>query len=335
MSKKVLVLATSFLDSLISHPAKEGYAKKMLDELAEDSNGEIEIIYRCERNPEELLRVEELKDITAVIADLEKYDRNLLSQVGIRAGGSLELIARYGIGYSSVDIQAATDYGVLVTNCPGCNALPTAEWTHSTILDVAGRRISHYRTASQGKPKEGPSRLDISGKILGIIGTGLIGKLVFNLMKGYEMKVIAYDLYPDKDWANKNNVEYMELNKLCKTADIITLHAAANETVLRKEQIDLMKQTTILVNCARGILVDYKAAYNAVKERKIWGYGIDEIWQDKSLPLEELNIIASPHVGSDTDKGKIGMQIMSTHSVIDFLEGEISKYAINRELLGK
>ena len=96
-----------------------------------------------------------------------------------------------------------------------------------------------------------------------------------------------------------------------------------------------MKQTTILVNCARGILVDYKAAYNAVKERKIWGYGVDEIWQDKSLPLEESNIIVSPHVGSDTDKGKIGMQIMSTHSVIDFLEGKISKYAINREVLGK
>ncbi|MFH1903913.1 MAG: NAD(P)-dependent oxidoreductase [bacterium] len=333
MSKKVLVLATSFLDSLISHPAKEGQAKKMLDELSENSNGEIEIIYRCERNPEEPLKVEELKNITAVIADLEKYDRELLSQVGIKAGGSLELIARYGIGYSSVDVKAATDYRVIVTNCPGCNALPTAEWTHSTILDVAGRRISHYRTASQGKPKEGLSRLDISGKILGIIGTGLIGKLVLKLMNGYEMKVIAYDLYPDKNWATQNNVEYMELNKLCQTADIITLHAAANETIIRKEQIDLMKDTTILVNCARGILVDYKAAYNSVKAGKIWGYGVDEIWQDKSLSLEGLNIIVSPHVGSDTDKGKIGMQIMSTQAVIDFLEGKIPKHVINKEVL--
>ncbi len=336
MSKKVLVLATSFLDSLVSHPAKEGQAKKMLDELAENSNGEIEIIYRCERNPEEPLRVEEFENITAVIADLEKYDRKLLSQVGVKAGGSLELIARYGIGYSSVDIKAATDYGVMVTNCPGCNALPTAEWTHSTILDVAGRRISLYRTASQGKPKEGPSRLDISGKTLGIIGTGLIGKLVLKLMKGYETKVIAYDLYPDKNWANENNVEYINMNELCQTADIITLHAAATETIITREQIDLMKQTTILVNCARGILVDYQAAYNAVKERKIWGYGVDEIWQDKSLPLEGLNIIVSSHVGSDTDKGKIGMQIMSTQAVVDFMKGKTPQYIVrllqNKEL---
>jgi len=253
--------------------------------------------------------------------------------VSIKAGGSLELIARYGIGYSSVDLQAATDYGVIVTNCPGCNALPTAEWTHSTILDIAGRRISHYQTASQGKPKEGPSRLDISGKVLGIVGTGTIGKLVFKLMKGYELKVVAYDPYPDKNWAKENHVEYMDLNKVCQTADIITLHAAANNTIITKEQIDLMKPTTVLVNCARGILVDYKVAYHAVKAGKIWGYGVDEIWTDKSLPLEGLNIIASPHVGSDTDKGKIGMQLMSTQAVIDFLQGKIPQYVVNKEVL--
>lgn len=330
MSKKVLVLATSFLDSLISHPAQEGRAKRILDELAWNSQGEMEVVYRCQRNPEEPLRAEEFKNITAVIADLEKYDRKLLSQVGIKVGGSLELIARYGIGYSSVDVEAAADYGVMVTNCPGCNALPTAEWAHSTILDVAGRRISHYQTAGQGKPKEGFSRLDVSGKILGIIGTGLIGKLVLKLMKGYEMKVLAYDPYPDKNWAGENKVEYVELGKLCQAADIITLHAAANEPIIRKEQIDLMKQTAILVNCARGILVDYEAAYQAVKAGRIWGYGVDEIWLDKNLPLEGLNIIVSPHVGSDTDKGKIGMQLMSTQSVVDFMKGKIPEYVVKK-----
>ncbi|MCD5401186.1 hypothetical protein LR013_01130 [candidate division NPL-UPA2 bacterium] len=333
MSKKVLVLATSFLDPLCSHPLEEGQAKRMLDELAANSRGEIEVVYRCQRNPEEPLRAEEFENVTAVIADLEKYDRKLLSQIGTKGGGSLELIARYGIGYSSVDIQAATDFGVVVTNCPGCNALPTAEWTHSTILDVAGRRISHYKTASQGKPKEGPSRLDISGKILGIVGTGTIGKLVLKLMKGYEMKVIAYDTYPDENWAKQNKVEYVNLNELCQRADIITLHAATNETIITKQQIALMKPTTVLVNCARGILVDNKAVYDAVKVGKIWGYGVDEIWTDQSLPLEGLNIIASPHVGSDTDKGKIGMQLMSTQAVVNFLQGKIPQPVVNKEVL--
>ena len=335
MNKKVLVLATSYLDPLLNHPPEEGRAKKMLDEVAATSYGEIEVIYRCERNPQEPLTREEFTDVIAVIADLEKYDRNLLSQIGIKRGGSLELIARYGIGYSSVDIQAATEYGVIVTNCPGCNALPTVEWTHSTILDIAGRRILHYKTASSGKPKEGPSRLDISGKTLGIVGTGTIGKLVFKLLQGYEMKVIAYDPYPDEDWARQNKVEYMDLNKLCRTADIITLHAAANKPLITKEQVNFMKPVTVLVNCAREILVDCKPVYDAVKEGKIWGYGVDEIWTDPNLPLEGLNIIVSPHVGSDTDKGKIGMQIMSTQAVVDFLQGEIPRHVVNKEVLKK
>lgn len=327
--KKVLVLATSFLDPLVTHPPEEGWAKKMLDELAAKSRGEIEVVYRFERNPEEPLRPEEFENITAVIADLEKYDQKLLSQIGIKGGGALELIARYGVGYSSVDIKAATDYGVIVTNCPGCNALPTAEWTHSTILDIAGRRIFHYNTASLGKPKEGPSRLDISGKVLGIVGTGTIGKLVVKLMEGYGMKVIAYDTRPDRNWAREEGIEYVILNELCRIADVITLHAATDETIIKGEQIALMKATAVLVNCARGILVDHRDAYNAVKEGKIWGYGVDEIWTDQSLPLKGLNIIASPHVGSDTDKGKIIMQMMSTQAVVDFLHGKTPQYIVN------
>ena len=329
---KVLVLATSYLDPLLSHPSEEGKAKKLIDKLVTNSHGEIEVVYRCERGPAEPLRAEEFENVTAVIADLERYDRELLSRIGITAGGSLELIARYGIGYNSVDIQAATDFGVMVTNCPGCNALPTAEWAHSAILDIAGRRILHHKTASQGKSKEGPSRLDISGKTLGIVGTGSIGKLVLKLMKGYEMKVIAHDLYPDKDWARENGVEYLELNRLCQTADIITLHTATNKTIINKEQLDIMNPTTVLVNCARGILVDYKAAYQVVKAGKIWGYGVDEMWP-KNLPLEKLNIIVSPHVGSDTDRGKIGMQLMSTQAVVDFFQGKMPQCVVNKEVL--
>ncbi|UCB46087.1 MAG: hypothetical protein JSV25_01295 [Spirochaetota bacterium] len=326
--KKVLVLATSYLDNLATHPPEQGRAKTMMDELVANSHGEIEIVYRCERNPDEPLKTYEFEKVAAVIADLEVYDRKLLSQIGIKGGGSLGLIARYGIGYNSVDIRAAADYGVIVTNCPGCNTVPTAEWTHSTILDVAGRRILHYMTASAGKPKKGPSRLDVSGKVLGIVGTGNIGKMVFKLMQGYGMKVIANDIFPDKKWAGDKGVEYVNLDELCRTADFITLHAAADRTIITAEKIAKMKPTTVLVNCARGILVDHKAVYHAVKAGKIWGYGVDEIWSDRELPLEGLNIIASPHVGSDTDMGKIRMQIISTRAVIDFLQGKTPKHII-------
>ncbi len=334
MKNKILVLATSFLDDLISHPKDEGKAKQMLSDLGKKFSNEIEIEYRCDRNPEEPLTPEELENVVAVIADLEIYDRELLSKIGKNAGGTLELIARYGIGYVSVDLKAATEFGVMVTNAPGCNALPTAEWTQATIMDIAGRRINHYYTASNGKQKEGPSRLDVSNKTLGIIGTGTIGKNVAKLMNGYNVKILAYDLYPDNNWAEANNATYVTLDELYTQSDIITIHAAASEQLIGERELSLMKETTVLVNCARGILTDSRAIYNAVKAGKIWGFGLDEIWLEEDLPLDEnINIIVSSHVGSDTDSGKIGMQIMSTEAIVDFVNGKIPTFVVNKDVL--
>ncbi|MEN8202350.1 MAG: NAD(P)-dependent oxidoreductase [Bacteroidota bacterium] len=334
MKRKILILATSFLDELISHPRDEGKAKQMLTDLEAAFSGELEVVYNCGRNPEDPLTAREFRDVVAVIADLEIYDRTLLSVIGKNGGGSLELIARYGIGYSSVDLEAATEFGVMVSNAPGCNALPTAEWTQATIMAVAGRRVSHYATASNGKVKEGPSRLDVTGKRLGIVGTGTIGKNVARLMSGYGVEILAYDIYQDNEWAGKNNARYVTLEELYRESDIITLHASASEQMIGQKELDLMKETTVLVNCARGILTDNRAVYHAVKNGKIWGFGLDEIWLEKDLPLDgTLNIVVSSHVGSDTDSGKIGMQLMSTEAVVAFANGKRPLHVVNKAVL--
>ena len=331
--EKVLVLATSFLDDLMTHPVEEGKASRMLYELAEGSDGSIEIEYRCDRDRTIPLRTEELAKVAAIISDLELYSRELLQEVGAGNGGTLRLISRYGVGFDAVDVEAATQFGVMVANGPGCNALPTAEHSVAMILDVAGRRIPHYETASQEKTKEGPSRLDVSGKNIGIIGTGSIGKNVFNLMKGFNVSGVAYDLYPDRQWAEQAQVQYLDSpDRVCEQADIITLHAASNDTIITQVQIDLMRPTTVLVNCARRHLVDNEAVYHAVKHGKIWGYGMDEIW-DLNLPLAGLNIVLSPHVGSDTDMGKIGMQVMAAQAVVDYMRGIRPQHIVNTDVL--
>jgi len=125
----------------------------------------------------------------------------------------------------------------------------------------------------------------------------------------------------------------MGLMDVCRTADIITVHAACSETVIGEEEIRLMKPATVLVNCARGFLTNYKAVYTAVKEGRLWGFGVDEIWPDQSLSLDGLNIIVSPHVGSDTDRGKIGMQLMSAKAVIEFMNGDTPEHVVNKKLL--
>jgi phosphoglycerate dehydrogenase-like enzyme len=330
--EKVLVFATSFLDELITHPEEEGNARQMLDDLAAGSGGAITVDYRCDRDPRDPMTPEELLQTPAIISDLELYTPELLEKAGAANGGPLKLMSRYGVGFDAVDLEAATQSGVMVTNCPGCNALPTAELTVMTILDVAGRRIPHYETASQGKSKQGPSRLDVTGKTLGIIGTGSIGKHVFELLKGYNVSGVAYDPYPDNPWAAKVGLQYLDSpDKVCEQADIITLHAASNDTVITKKQIASMRSTTVLINCARRHLVDNEAVYHAVKEGKIWGYGMDEIW-DLNLPLAGLNIVVSPHVGSDTDMGKIGMQKMSAQAVVDYMQGVRPRHVVNREV---
>ena len=187
--------------------------------------------------------------------------------------------------------------------------------------------------ASRGKTKEGPSRLDVSGKTLGVIGTGAIGRNVFELMKGFRLRGVAYDPYPNREWAERVNLKYLDSpDAVCEQADIITLHAASNDTIITRDRIDRMGPTTVLINCARRHLVDNEAVYQALKAGRIWGYGMDEIW-DLNLPLQGLNIVVSPHVGSDTDMGKIGMQVMSAQAVVDLMAEVKPQYIVNPEVL--
>ncbi|MFW6209143.1 MAG: NAD(P)-dependent oxidoreductase [Spirochaetota bacterium] len=329
MRKKIVVFATSFMDELLTHPDGEGRPAKELQEAAERNCLDLE--FRCNRNPAEPLSFKEVEGVVAAIADLELWKRELLEKAGKDRGGDLGILARYGIGYNNIDTVAAREAGVHVTNTPGASAAPTAEWTVSTLLDVAGRRIPHHARAGKGLTKSGASRLDVSGKTLGIIGTGNIGKQVAALLSGFNMKIIAADLMQDTEWAAANGVEYVDLPEVCERADFITLHASGGSLLLGADEIARMQPTTVLVNCARGALVDNRAAYEAVRTGRLYGYGIDEVWDYEDLPLTDvLNIAASPHVGSDSDMGKLRMQQMSAQAIIDYVDGKEPQHIVNK-----
>ena len=326
---KIVVFGTSFLDELPTDPPGKGEADAILSTLKADSGGALEVEYRTERDPADPLTPEELSGARAVIADLERYDGELLMAVGPRGGGELELIARYGVGYDSIDLDAATEAGVLVANAPGANTLPTAEWSVSTLLDIAGRRLDHHRRAAAGRAKEGPSRLDVCGRTLGLLGTGSVGRWVVELMRGFEMRILAHDPYPREEWAREKGVAYVDLVTLLKESDFVSLHAASNKQLIGPEQLSLMKKNAVLVNCARGVLVDNPAAYRAVAEGRLFGYGLDEVWRYPELPLEGLNIAVSPHVGSDTDLGKANMQRFSAQAVLEYFSGNLPTNTLN------
>ena len=338
---KILVTATSFLDALQTHPPEEGEPKRRLEEAAALAGVDVE--YRCDRDPRTPMTAAELDGVVAVIADLEHYDAEVLAArragrasdagtdpaaEGSRAPG-LALISRYGIGVDAIDLPAARSAGVAVCNAPGANARPTAEWTLAAILDIAGRRTPHHERAAAGERKSGPSRIDLTGTTVGIVGTGHVGMLMAELLAPFRVELIASDRGDEREWIEKYDVEMVTLHALCRRSDVITLHASAKEQLIGVPEFDLMSPTTCLVNCARGYLVDNREAWRRVKEGHIWGYGIDEVWPEPDLPLEGLNIVASPHVGSDSDRGKLGMQKMSVERVIEFLERRPLKNVVN------
>ena len=150
-------------------------------------------------------------------------------------------------------------------------------------------------------------------------------------MSGFKLNVIAFSPHPNYEFSNKYNVKYFDDPKdVYKYSDIISIHAnVKNQTLIGYKELTLMKKTAILINCARNFLVDNKAVYEAVKSRRLFGYGLDSPWPSELPPLDNVNIIVSPHVGSDTDYGKMMMRKMSTDAMVDFISGNKLTYLVN------
>ena len=330
MAQKIVVMATSFLEPPLGAGSDLLGVKNDGVKLLQDfvtRHPEYTLEWRCERDPRSPLNVDELSDVVAVIADLERYDRELLRAVGAGGnsgpGGTVRLIARYGAGVDAVDLSAARNHGVTVTNTPDAPRKPTAEWTVQMLLAVAGRQIHQHRRAIAGKPKETRSRLDVTGKVLGVIGTGRIGRQVVELMRGFEMEIIATCKAPDPAWAKTAGVTYVDMPELLERSDFITIHASGTERIIGRTELAQVKPTAVLVNCARDVLVDQDAVLESLREDRLWGYGVDEIWNNRGvIPEDTVNFVTSPHVGSATDAGKRAMQIATAQAVVAFLSGK-------------
>ncbi|MEA2037612.1 MAG: NAD(P)-dependent oxidoreductase [Nanoarchaeota archaeon] len=332
MVKKLLITASTFNSELLT-PTEEN-AERMRDELK--GQGKITVSDPCDGGNGKVMTPEWLDGANMVIADLENYTEALLSEVGAGIGGPLELIARYGIGYDRVDLEAATEYGVIVANGPDCNTMSTAERAVGAIYYLTGQFGLQNQRASIGLGKIGTSNLDISGRTLGVVGLGNIAKRVVELMSGSRsrgMKVIAHDPNHDDVWAKANGVKYVSEEELYSRAHMITIHADPQppKQIVTKDLIDLMQPTAVLVNCARGYLVDQKAIHDAVKlgfssnhSKGAYGYFQDDAWdpvfRDKNgriyfLSFDNLNMGASSHVGSDAPSGIRGMRDKSMIAV--------------------
>jgi gluconate 2-dehydrogenase len=261
----------------------------------------------------------------------------------IESADKLKIVSFFGVGYESyIDVQAATEKGIAVTNTPGANAQSVAEFTVSLMLDAVKRTTYLIETTKQGQWKECKS-WNLEGKTLGLIGFGAIGKRVAKIAhNGFGMRI----LYTSRERKLKDEAavaaEFVDLETLLKTSDVVSLHASSNpQTIgmLGSKELGMMKTSAVLVNCSRAELVDPVALRQSLSANKIAcaafdGYYTEPtagIGSDKHGLFELGNdlFLVSPHAAYLTEDATEQMAKMTTESVLDLFEGRPVSNLVN------
>jgi D-3-phosphoglycerate dehydrogenase / 2-oxoglutarate reductase len=239
----------------------------------------------------------------------------------------LRLISIWGTGTDNVDLNAAAARGITVTNTPGANAVAVAEHTLALMLAVAKQLVPADQAIRQGG---WPRNLvpQIRGKRLGIIGTGLIGGEVAAMGRGLGMEVVAWTFHPDGGLAARLGFRFVELEELLRTSDILSIHLRATpetQHFLSRERLGLLKPGAILVNTARGALVDEGALVECLREKKLAGAGLDVFAREPLPPGHPLltlpNVLLTPHAAGMTPEViQIGLG-MAVENIENFLTG--------------
>lgn len=226
----------------------------------------------------------------------------------------LKLVITRSTGFDHIDLKAAKKRKIKVCNRPNYGDNTVAEHTFALILALS-RKIhkAYIRAKKDDFTIEGLKGFDLEGKTLGVIGTGRIGKHVIRIAKGFDMKVLACDKFPDKSFANQLNFTYISLNQLLKQSDVVTLHIPLlKETkhLINSARLKQMKKSAILINTSRGEIVDTTALLKALDSKKLLGAGLDVI-EGEILIKEEKELL---HKKTNSETWR---QIIEDHAIID------------------
>ena len=229
----------------------------------------------------------------------------------IDAGSSLKIVARAGVGLDNIDLKACEEKGIKVINSPTALSESVAELVFAMILSFERNIVRSDNTMKEGHwEKASLKGREIFGKTLGIVGFGRIGSHMAKIGNGFGMKVIAFDVHKDIELASSLGVEYKELEEVVTSADYLTLHVPLlpqTKGMISKEQLKKMRKNAILINTARGGIVNEKDLYDALKSNEIRGACLDvyESEPPKDSPLLSLdNVLLTPHLGASTQEAQ-------------------------------
>lgn len=288
--------------------------------------------------PREVL-LQEVADIEGLLCLLtDRIDAEV-----IEAAPKLRVISNYAVGYDNIDISAATARGIIVANTPGVLTDTTADLAFALLMAVARRVVEADHFVRAGRWKTWGPRLllgrDVHGATLGIVGLGRVGAAVARRARGFAMRTLYYDVVRRESLEAELGVEWVDLETLLRESDFITIHTALTEEthhLIGARELSLMKPTAILINTARGAIVDQKALYEALRNGVIAGAGLDVTDPEPIAPDDPLltldNVVITPHIASASIATRTQMAIMAADNLLAGLRGERPLSVVNPEV---
>ncbi len=283
------------------------------------------------------LKPEGLKEIIGQYDALIVRSGTQVTEEIINAATKLKVVGRAGVGLDNVDLKAATKRGIIAMNTPGGNTTSTAEHAFSLIMALARNIPQAHGSMKAGKWERSKFQgVELYGKTLGVIGLGRIGSTVAKFAQGFGMAIKAYDPFLSAEMAAKRGIVMATFEDLIKNSDFITVHVPkTDETkgMIGEEQINMMKKTVRLINCARGGIIDEAALAKALETKRIAGAALDVYDEEPPKPdsafLKFDNCVATPHLGASTAEAQVNVAIEVAHSVKDALLGKGIRNAAN------
>jgi phosphoglycerate dehydrogenase-like enzyme len=263
----------------------------------------------------------EIDGVAATIASTEPYTESILTKAA-----ALRVISRTGVGIDSIDMSAATGRGIAVACTPGANADAVAEHAFALLLAVAKRIVPGHATVAAGQFGRQPSR-SLRGRTLGLVGLGRIGRAMARRAVAFDMQCLAHDPFVTTPPDDARAVKLVEFDELLAQSDVISLHAAATDRTTRlicRETLALMKRGVVLLNTARGILVDEAALCEALRSGAVAAAGLDVFVSEPPLHsplLSAPNVVLSPHVAGIDEQSLNDMAQMAAQTIVDLYAG--------------
>ena len=293
-----------------------------------------------ETPPSHEVIVEKVQHVEGLLCLLtDRVDREV-----IEAGERLRVISNCAVGYDNIDVAAATAHGILVCNTPGVLTDTTADLAWALLMAAARRLPEAERYLRAGRWKSWSPQLmlghDIYGATLGVVGFGRIGQAVARRAKGFEMRILYTDVSRRPEAEEALGAEFADLPTLLRRSDFVSLHTPLSEEtrhLIGAEELALMKPTAVLVNTARGPVVDEQALAQALREGRIFAAALD-VFESEPLPADSPllgleNAVLLPHMGSATVATRGRMAGMAVDNLLAALRGQRPAYLVNPEVL--